>query len=287
MTTDRMDSDRVVLAWEPAGPVTLEDRLAVVDVIARQLGRVASAFILPWGRAEAAEVDRVVAMATYHRVPVLPLIEADRGSGHWAREALPASLRALANAGVLCELKGERYALIRADADARIEENLPAIRQALAVPGGRVRAGWLRRASPYVAIPSAFDFALDWPPFGADASGAGGDLRRQDYGSITLDIAKRHGANAMLAPSVLWSPTRDAHLADGATSVNGITPLRIAYAIDAARRHVRNRIHANVPFWALRLAFSPQDERQVESLAALATMLDSPHRPSIAFPGVT
>src|SRR5512135_1151953 len=287
MTTDRFDADRVVLAWEPAGPVTLEDRLAAVDVIARQLGQVASAFVLPWGRAEAAAMDRVVAMAMHHRIPVLPLVEVDRGSSHWACEALPASQRVLADAGVLCEFKGERYALCRADTGGRAEEDVPTIRRALAAPGGRTRVGWLRRVSPYVAIPSVFDFALDWPPFGVDAPNAGGEVRREDHGSITLDIAKRHGANAMLAPSVLWSPTGDAHLSDGATRVDGISPLRIAYAIDAARRQVRNRIHANVPFWALRLAFSPQDERQAESLDALATTLESPHRPSIAFPGVT
>ena len=284
MAMDRGGREPVVLAWEAPGASTLDERIAALDTLASRVGGTAMGIVVPWDPVAARAVARVVELLARRRICALPLIRLDvpQASSAWTQSTLPESLHALATAGVLCEFDGIRYAVAAMGGSVRELDALPAIRRALAPSGRAARVGWLRRASPHLATPAALDFALDWPPFGPAQEGAPDRARQHEYSTLALDLAKRHGGETMVVPSVLWSPLHDADLYDGAVRVSGISPLRTGYAVDTARRFVRNRVHHGVPFWALRAAFSPADRAQVDALDALAQMLARAHRPSAA-----
>lgn len=281
---DQGGREPVVLAWEAPGAATLDERLAAIDTLAARAGHAAAGIVVPWDPIAAGAVPRIVELLLRRRIRALPLIQlrGPQTSDGWMRSMLPESLDALAVAGALCEFDGIRYAVATTDGTVRELDALPVVRRALSLPERPARVGWLRRASPHIATPRALDFALDWPPFGPVHEGAHDRARQHEYSNLTLDLAKRHAGDTMVVPSVLWSPLHDAELFDAAARVTGISPLTTGYAIDTARRFVRNRVHDGVPFWALRAAFSPADRAQVEALDGLAQTLARAHRPSAA-----
>ena len=141
-----------------------------------------------------------------------------------------------------------------------------------------MRIGWRRSASAYLATPPGFDFAAVWPPYEGGGRVAEGPLRRIGHPLLVADLAKRRAGDGMVAPSVVWSATREADMPASSARVTDFSPLMFGHAVDTVRRFVRNRQTHGIPFWLLRAAFPPLPAVSDATLEPLAQALAEPHR---------
>ena len=274
----------VVLAWDAPWIASADQRVAALATLLTHAGHAAAGIVIPLGHDAAELAPRIAELLASRRTRALPLIHLShpRVTEAWTRSVLPAALDTLAEAGVLCEFDGIRYAVAATNGTAREFDAVAAVRQTLSTPGRSARIGWLRRASSHIATPPALDFALDWPPYGDVVDGGRDRTRQHTYTTLALDLAKRQGGDAVVVPSVLWSPLDNAEIFEGTVGVTDISPLKISFAIDLARRFVRNRMAHGAPFWVLRAGFSPDDRRHAQGLESLGQALAQTHRPSAA-----
>src|SRR4030095_5308823 len=121
-------------------------------------------------------------------------------------------------------------------------------------PGGRARIGWVRRTSGFGVCPPALDFVLDHPPYGNAPQGDAA-AQRYSYAVLASELARRFGGDEWVMPSVLWATGSETRLADSDWIVSDISPLKIAYAIDVARRFILNRAARGIPLWMLWASF--------------------------------
>jgi hypothetical protein len=289
--------DAVVLAWEWSGNEDDSTRLAAFNMLAALARQIDAALLLPIDAGSERLSRQIVDTLVRNGVAALPVVAIDGPSSDGRSPVAAASpeamLAMLASACKLVEWDNGRCLGIVADPGFAFDDALAALGAALGAPGRPVRVGWLRRHSAYMELPAGAHFAIDWPPYGAPAAigtaAAPTDATavEVDYALVASGIARRHSGESPVAPSVLWSSARSIVLPDVATRLTGVSPLKIAHAIDSARRFVRNRAGHGVPFWVLRVAFDPGAPADVAALPALRAALMRAHvaSGSIASPG--
>ena len=284
VTTPVAAGARAIVGWEAPSGAGSDDWFAALDALAARVGQVAAGIAVPLDPALGAAPDRIAALARRHGVAVLPVARLDHAEATdgWRRTQLPAAIAALRTAGVLCESAGVHHAVVATAAKEAGLDALPALAAALAGPDGTARLGWRRTTSRFVPTPAGFDFAVEWPPYdGGDSDTAQGP-RTYPYPMLVGDLAKRRAGDGLLAPSLLWSATREADVLDGEVRLTDFTPLRFAHALDGAARFVHNRGRECVPYWWLRTVFAPSNPLHLEALDHLAANLAAPHRSSPA-----
>lgn len=280
----------VLLAWEQSG---IEDEgapLAALDKLAALARDIGAALIVPIDAASERQFTAIVDTLIRHGVAALPLLALDAASGRGrspsVANAPAAMLATLASLCQLIEWDGARCLCIAADRSVPSEDAIAALRAALGEPGRQVRVGWLRRKSAHRELPPGADFAVDWPPYesrptaGQAAAAVRAKAVDNDYSLFATDIARRNADSSPVALSVLWSNAPSIVLREVATRVTGVSPLKIAHAIDSAHRFVRNRAGSGVPFWVLRAAFDPGAPDDEAALPALAADLARAHTAS-------
>jgi hypothetical protein len=265
----------VVLAWEPTGVDDRRTRLAAFEALAAVAATIAGAIYLPLDHLTEEIFASIVDVLGRNGVRALPAVDLAAGEeGAHAASAPEAMLVTLASADAVAQWDGVRYLAVNADSEAAFGADLAPLLAALGAPRWPVRVGWVRRRSAHLALPAGTDFAFDWPPYGMSTV-AGAAMIDCDYTLLAAEIARRDGG-APVSLSVLWSTAPSVELPEAATRVSGISALKIAYAIDAARRFVCNREGQRIPFWVLRAAFDPDVPGQVPALSTLSALLASP-----------
>ena len=267
--------EAVVLAWEPGGIANGSTWRAALEALAGVAARLDGAIWLPLDRLDGDELAHVIAVLQRCHVRALPAIELATDAAPAGRASLLATmLMALEHADALAQWDGIRYLAVDTDIEGSVSAEVAPLLSALGAPRLPVRVGWVRRRSLHLARPGGTDFAFDWAPCGTSTV-AGAPLHDCDYTLLATGIARRDAA-VPIALSVLWSPLSAVELPAAATRVTGISALKSGYAIDAARRFVRNRDGERVPFWVLRAAFDPGVPAQVRALATLSDGLAEP-----------
>jgi hypothetical protein len=278
--------DAVVLAWE--APVGADDgtRLAALDALAAQARELDAALLVPIDAGSERRWTSIVAMLSRHGVKVLPAVTVDDPGT--AAAAPAAMLAALVASGGLAEWEGARWLVIASEPGALYRGAPAALAAALGAPSRPVRVGWLRRRYLHAALPADVQFLVDCPPYSAQVapgqatSTVPSTFAGVDYTILATDLARLHAGDSAVAPSVLWSRAASHALPGIGAEVTGIAPIKIAHAIDSARRFVRNRAGHGVPFWVLRAAFDPGHADTTEALRALAAAVSGLHPASAA-----
>lgn len=282
----RDPSPTAVVAWEGAA-ASVERQLLAIAALGESLSEVTTAIMVPVALLSSATAQVTELMQRYDW-RVLPLFDL-RAAGppaHRNAEALAAALAALAAAQRLYVRDDVRYAVAIIDDDRPDAAAIAAARVALAPNGACASIGWVRRTSAYALRPPGLDYVLDAPPYG-EAPVTGDGVSRYPYSLLAGDLARRFAGDDLVVPSVLWSPGRETGLADSAWRITEISPLKVAYAVDTARRFVGNRAAIGAPFWLLRAAFDPDRAVDVGALDDVAQLLAAPHTPSALAAGVT
>ncbi len=283
-------SDAIVIAWESAGSDDDSTQLAALDRLAALARQLDAALLVPIDARSERIFGQIVETLARHGVAALPVIVIDGPTaGTQSRRAAVAPegmLAGLASARALVEWEGDPCLGIDAAPGFAFDAAHAALFAALGASGRSIRVGWLRRRALHMALPSGVDFIIDWPPYGAPAATgtstarSGGATEDVDYALLAADTARRHARESPVALSVLWSSARSFVPSNSATRVTDVSPIKIAHAIDSARRFVRNRAGHGVPFWVLRVAFDPGTPEHVDTLPALAAVLACAHRAS-------
>ncbi len=283
-------SDAVVIAWESSGGDNDSTQLAALDRLAALARQIDAALLVPIDARTERFFGQIVETLVRHGVAALPVIVIDGPTAETqsrrAAVAPDGMLAGLASACALVEWEGEPCLGIDAAPGFTFDAARAALLAALGASGRSIRAGWLRRRALHMALPSGVDFVIDWPPYGAPAAtGAstarpGSATEDVDYALLAADTARRHARESPVALSVLWSSARSIVPSNSATRVTDVSPIKIAHAIDSARRFVHNRAGHGVPFWVLRVAFDPGAPEHVDALPALGAMLARAHRAS-------
>ncbi|MEO8134552.1 MAG: rhamnan synthesis F family protein [Betaproteobacteria bacterium] len=273
--------DRVVLAWEPAESADDDSRLAALPLLASCARQSDAALLLSIDAKTESLWGRILAILAHCPVEILPMIVADRTSGALSLPSGTATmLRSLAVAGTLVDWDRVRYAGVSAGPDFGYVAARAAIGVALGQPETELRIGWVRQPSPHMSLPPGVDFAFDWPPYGAASAGTGIPLANDDYSLVVAEIARCHAENSPVAPSVPWSSLPVIASAGMAHRLTLVSALKIAHAIDSARRFVRNRARHGIPFWVLRIALDPDHPEQVAAMSGVPAAMAAPHAPS-------
>ena len=281
-TSRRSDSgDHVLVAWEAPHAATTDERLAAFEALARRVGPAVSGFAVPWDPDLAGAASRLFALARRHGLRLLPVVALDHpgATDAWRRAELPRSLAR--PRGRRPAVRARRHPLCRRAAStpaSGAHDVLAALRAALGAHDAGVRIGWRRSASAYLATPPGFDFAAVWPPYEGGGRVAEGPLRRIGHPLLVADLAKRRAGDGMVAPSVVWSATREADMPASSARVTDFSPLMFGHAVDTVRRFVRNRQTHGIPFWLLRAAFPPLPAVSDATLEPLAQALAEPHQ---------
>ena len=272
--------DHVLVAWEAPHAATTDERLAAFEALAQYVGPAVAGFAVPWDPDLAGAASRLFALARRHGLRLLPVVGLDHpgATDAWRRGELPRSLADLVAAGLQYEFDGIRYAVVGFDAASGVPDVLPSLRAALGAPDAGVRIGWRRSASAFLATPPGFDFAAVWPPYGGGGRAAVGPLLKIGHPLLVADLAKRRAGDGMVAPSVVWSATREADMPASSSRVTDFSPLMFGHGVDTVRRFVRNRQASGIPFWLLRAAFPPSPTVSDAALDMLAQALAEPHR---------
>jgi Rhamnan synthesis protein F len=273
-------SPRAIVAWEGTPDAADAQQISAIAALGENLATVTAGIMIPVSLLVTAQAD-VMDLLVRFDWRVLPLFDLRMNAGprHLSAGVQAEALATFAAARRIYEHCEVRYAV------AAINDNRPdvsaiaAARAALSPNDARTSIGWIRRTSAYGVRPPALDYVLDLPPYGDVPSGTAG-THRYSYSVLVSELARRHAGDDSVVPSVLWSPRRETRLADSDWEVGDISPMKIAYAVDTARRFVGNRAAMGAPFWILRAAFDPAQAGDTRALHGLADLLQQPHIPS-------
>jgi hypothetical protein len=271
---------RAVIAWEAPAGATIEHQLDALAGMGAHLGGVAAGIMVPGSllAASAAQVAEVLGRHGLRAVPYFDLRAPDAAT-HRQLSQLAGAFATPAVAKQLYASGDVRYAIASVNDNGPDPAAMVEARAAITAGGADARLGWVRRTSAFGVRPPALDYVVDFPPYG-DVHGGTEDAQRYSYSVLVSDLARRYAGDDVVVPSVLWASGNEARVADSGWIVNDISSLKIAYAIDAARRFILNRLAHGAPFWMLRVAFDPRRPADLRKLGGLADMLRLPHVPS-------
>jgi len=269
-----------VLAWEGPSDASIELQLDALAALGDHLGHVAAAITVP-GSLFAAAPAQVAAVLGRHGVLALPYFDlrAPDAAVHGQLSELAEILAVPEMAQRLYAAANVRYAIASVNDNNPDVDAVAGARAAFRGGGVDARLGWVRRTSAFGVRPRALDYVVDLPPYGSVPTGIDA-AQRYSYSILVSELARRHADDDVVVPSVLWASGNEVRLAGSGWIVNEISSLKIAYAIDAARRFVLNRLAHGAPFWMLRAAFDPRYPADVRRLGALEELLRQPHVPS-------
>lgn len=274
-------SDTVVIALEPSDGEDDGARVAALERLAALAHEINAALLVHIDARSERLSRQISGMLLRHDVAALPVvIISDPIAGNPLSEAAVAPKTMLATLASTCRLvewDGSRCLAIDAAANVAFDHTRSALSAALGAPAQRVRVAWLRRRAATMSLPAGAFFAIDWPPYDAPPGSVMEDV---DYASLAANLARRCAAEMPIAPSVLWTSSHSITLSRCATRVTGVSSIKIAHAIDSARRFVRNRAGQGAPFWVLRVALDPAMPADGAALLTLTAQLARAHSAS-------
>src|SRR5258707_189440 len=97
----------------------------------------------------------------------------------------------------------------------------------------------------------------------------GAAVAAYDYLVVATEIARRNADTSPMAPSILLATGDAIELPASHLRLTGVSSIKTDYAIDAARRFVRNRAGTGIPYWVCRIAFDAGSDPAPHVLAAL------------------
>lgn len=272
--------DRVVLAWEPSDVVGDAQRLAAIDALAGVASRCSGTLLLTLDFAVERLFGRIVERLASHGVRVLPLVEGEQAaSGRPKHPGAAEMLRMLASAKLLAEWDGERYIGVDAEPDFELAAVAADLRRAIGDPERPLHFGWLRRRSVMTQLPTGYSFAFDWPPYGPRAQ-PGEPAVDTDFFIVAAEGARLYAGDSLIAPSVPWAATESMLLPRAGIRLTGLSDLKLAYAVDSARRFVCNRAGNGMPFWVLRVQFDPERRQDNAALLSIPAAVTGARTPS-------
>ena len=267
-------SPAVVLGSDATAARGPAERIAAIGGLAELSRRLGAPMALQLDAVSGTMFSRIVDLLGREAVRVVPIVALDGGdqslgSGADAPFSPLAMLRALAEAGRVAEFEGERFVGVRADSEQLASAHAEAIAATLRETPGRIRIGLVRARTALTPLPRGFDCALDWLPY-APMTNTGDAHSAADYTIVATEIARRHAGISPLAPNVPFSAADAFDLPQSSARLTGVSAIKIAYAIDVARRFVHNRAGDGVPFWLLRIDSAALRETVDHVSAALA-----------------